>query len=71
MPKIDPAGHEFDAACAMARKDANTARTKVVKSMVIESVKIYIYTKQTNVRQMAGPEDSQGNEWFKESECEG
>jgi len=60
MPKIDPAGHEFVAACAMARKDANTARTKVVKSMLIESINIYIYAKQTNVRQMAGPGRCEG-----------
>jgi len=36
MPRIDPAGHEFEAACAMARKDAKTARTKVVKSIVTD-----------------------------------
>jgi hypothetical protein len=35
IPKIDPAGHEFVAACAMARKDANTAKRNVENSMVV------------------------------------
>jgi hypothetical protein len=35
IPKIDPAGHELDAACAMARKDAKAAKTNVEKSMVV------------------------------------